>query len=205
MKTGKEIGLRANTKPQAVILAGGRSSRFGEDKARSQCGTKTLLQRVAQSLQEAGFQITLSTGHKEHKMFGYPIIWDKEPFCGPLYVLGNILESINRPKILLTACDTPWINPLLVRWLWKKSENADIVLLENEFGRPSPLPGIYSRRILPVVRENIAAKEKSLKSLLKRKLQINTLPIRDWHSIDPQGRSLANINTKQDLKKSFIS
>lgn len=205
MKTGKEIGLRANTKPQAVILAGGRSSRFGEDKARSRCGRETLLQRVAQSLEEAGFQITLSTGYKEHEMFGYPIIWDKELFYGPLYALGNILEAIDHQKIFLTACDTPWIKPLLVRWLWEKSENADIVLLENESGNPSPLPGIYSKKILPVVRENIAAKEKSLKSLLKRKLRINTLPVRDWHSIDPQGKSLVNINTKQDLKKIFIS
>lgn len=201
MKTERQNGLGADTKPQAVILAGGRSSRFGEDKARAKYNNTTMLQELAVSLKNAGFQIVVSTSHKGHQTFGYPIIWDKKPFLGPLYALGNILEALSKPKILVTACDTPLINPALANWLWKISEGFDITILENEFGRPSPLPGIYSSKILPVVGEGIAKHEKSLKSLLRRSLKICTIPAKDWKRIDLNGRSLMNINTKQDLKK----
>lgn len=205
MKTESQTGLSATTKPQAVILAGGRSSRFGEDKALVQYGNTTMLQKLATSLEDAGFQITISTSYKEHLKFAYPIIWDKDPFRGPLYALGNILQTLKAPKVFLIACDTPLMNANLAHWLWQVSRGSDITILENELGQPSPLPGIYSRRVLSVIRAAIAKKQESLKNLLEGKLKIKTIALEDWRRIDSSGRSLKNVNTKKELKEMCAS
>ena len=199
MTTEKQNGPNADTKPQAFILAGGKSLRFGADKARVKYNTSTMLQEIAVSLEKAGFQISISTSHKTHQSFGYPIAWDKGPFLGPLHALSGILDGLKQDRIFLIACDTPLIKPDLARWLWQISEGFDITILEDDLGNPSPLPGIYSHRILPTIRANLSKGEASLKSLLRMDLKINIVPRMDWQPMDTSGQSLVNINTMEDL------
>lgn len=201
MRMEVQTGPSVDIKPHAVILAGGRSSRFGCDKAQFRFGKTTMLQSLAEVLESAGFQITISTGHKSHETFEYPIIWDQEPFLGPLYALEHILKNLTANKVFLCACDTPFINPHLAKWLWNKSTNFELTLLENELGYSSMLPGVYGHRTLSAVTNNISKGEKSLKSLLRSGLKANLIQIFQWKQVDASGQSLVNINTQQDLKE----
>lgn len=186
--------------PHAVIMAGGRSTRFGTDKACAGFGERTLLGEVAASLESAGFHVEVSTGDLAHEALGYPIILDRERFGGPLRALRDILEAPGKERILLTACDTPLLAPALARSLWESSAGFDITVLERETGEPSPLPGVYSVNALTVVRENLARGETSLKSLFTRGLKLYVMPMIIWRGIDATGEWRVNINTESDLK-----
>jgi molybdopterin-guanine dinucleotide biosynthesis protein A len=201
MTTEPRNGPVAGARPPAVILAGGRSSRFGQDKARARLGNATLLEGLAASLEKVGFRVTVGTGYREHEAFGYPVIWDRAPFSGPLRALGGILEAIDEPRIMLVACDTPFLDPALARWLWEAGKDFDITILEDERGEPSPLPGVYAKSILTALRENLSLGRTSLQSLFETGLRVNRVPAATWREIDAGGRSLVNINTAEDLAR----
>lgn len=187
-------GSRVCRKPQAVILAGGKSSRFGKDKAAAPWRDATMLEALAISLKKAGFYMTISTSHEQHRAFGLPILWDEKPFQGPLFALVGVLEKLRAAHVLFTACDTPFLSSLVIRLLWEEKNGFDAVLLEGEDGKPSPLPGVYSSRILPVARAHLFKKETSLQNLLKSDVRVCVISRRDWVHVDPSERSLININ-----------
>jgi len=203
MKKINQPGLNAVIDRFAVILAGGRSSRFGSDKAFARIGNKTMVDMVADTLMSTGFELAISTNHQAHEEFGHPLIWDSTPFQGPLYALHDILEKTNHQKILLVACDTPFVTSHLVQQLWNESNGWDITVLCNGRGIPSPLPGVYAQTALSKVKKIIRGSMGSLKSLLGCDLKINVIPANQWQLWDAKQGSLFNINTVDSLRKGY--
>lgn len=192
-------GPNARIRPQAVILAGGRSSRFGSDKAMAKFKGREMLRMVASALEQASFRVCISTSHKAHQSLGYPIIWDTNQFYGPLWALAHVLEVTQAHKVLLTACDTPLLTPNITRMLWSKSSGFDIAVCIDKAGVPQLLPGIYSRTVLVTVQENLQKGQNSLKGLLRSHLKIKKISARIWGAYDKNGQAFTNINSKQDL------
>lgn len=202
MPTEKKSGSNAAVR-QAVILAGGKSSRFGTDKAFASVGGRPMLQIAADALTKAGFHPAVCTNNGEHAKFGLPLLRDSKPFEGPLAALGDIFARRRASKILLTACDAPFAPPELLERLWEESENCEITLLADREGKPSPLPGIYARSLLPLVRINLRAGKRDLKSLLGKGTAVHIIPWEEWSRFDPEGNTLRNINTPKDLTRFF--
>lgn len=74
-----------------VVLAGGRSSRMGQDKAMLIWQGETLLERQSQLLKKAGCDAVLIAGRQAH---GWPSLPDDKPFRGPVAALAHILTNI---------------------------------------------------------------------------------------------------------------
>lgn len=184
----------------AVILAGGKSRRFGSDKAFAKVGVgeKNSLEVLAGSLRESGFEILISTNHPQHSVFGFPILPDASPFQGPLSALLSVLQRSRAERILLTACDMPFLSSRLVELLWSEGKKSEVTLFASEEG-PSPLPGIYSRSLLPSIQKKIALGERSLVSLLETGHTIKILKPELWSFADPARQVFKNINTPKDL------
>lgn len=195
MKMDTPNGLAVNPKPTAVILAGGRSTRFGSDKAMANINGRPMIQILADQLGEAGFSIFISTNHEAHHQLSYPVLKDAVPFSGPLFALQDIFHQLEVSKILLAACDAPFLKPELIQWFWKQSDEWDVSVLEDDKKILSPLPGIYSRKVLDSLEKLIHQGKKSLKSLFDCGLKVNHIPWQDWGVLDPQHRALFNINT----------
>ncbi len=176
----------------AVILVGGRSSRFGKDKVLETINGITLIEILIHKLQNLKFEIFLSGSLEKYGHFGFPVIEDKEPYAGPLCALESIWKKIKGNRILLLAADMPFITEKTIEDLWQKSLKKDITLLKDQQG-PSPLPAVYSRKTENFIKKIIREGKRDLKSLWETGLRRGT--------INSEEKSLININTEEDLRQ----
>ncbi|GAB4297846.1 MAG: molybdenum cofactor guanylyltransferase MobA [Myxococcota bacterium] len=177
------------------ILAGGKSSRFGKDKARAELNGEPLIVHTARSVASVATSISL-VADKEGKYddLGFRTIGDIKPGLGPLGGLQTALADLKTGWLLLTSCDligiqTPWLETLLSA----PRDGAKIVAFRG--GEEwQPIPALYNAAIKSTIDANIEKSLLSLKRLLDT-VEINPLPLpKDWFKA-------ANINTPSDLKR----
>jgi molybdopterin-guanine dinucleotide biosynthesis protein A len=157
-------------KIKPYVLAGGKSSRMGRDKAMLELEGKTLLERAVETLRsvkelqspDGGVEVTIC-GEREALEGADRAIVDRYPSCGPL---GGIEAALNDLATrgeadwaffipvdmpLLTA---PWIGHLLTMWATEAIANKKVeaCLVELD-GRPQPLVSLVHRSVLGPVRE----------------------------------------------------
>src|SRR3989338_9782108 len=117
-------------KNKAVILAGGASRRFGEDKTRLIFQGKPLVQTVYQTLEKFGFDVCLSAASSvQFKDLGMPAIPDISPGGGPLQAIYSVLNQTKTERILVVACDMPLLEEKVLKKLLGYSLDADVVFL----------------------------------------------------------------------------
>ena len=115
-----------------VVLAGGRSSRMGQDKAALPWNGQSLLAHMQQVLCEAGVsRVVLSGRHPQ-------AVSDRIPELGPLGGLASVAETLPDGFLLVVPVDTPLASPGLLRFLCTQAtgSNAACVCFE---GQPLPL------------------------------------------------------------------
>jgi molybdenum cofactor guanylyltransferase len=135
------------------VLAGGRSSRMGRDKARLPFRGGDLAGAVAAEVALASGKVTL-VGHPD-----LPGIADRYPGEGPL---GGILTALHHSSTdwnLILACDMPEISAGFLTGLVAHAmqSQADVVLPFDAGGRPQPLCAVYRRSALPTLEQHFAA------------------------------------------------
>src|SRR5687767_11220565 len=91
-----------------VVLAGGRSSRFGRDKALLELGGETLLARAVRVLSGvAGEVLVLGPPERAVQAPTARILPDERPGDGPLPALASALRAMRGDRILAVATDMP--------------------------------------------------------------------------------------------------
>ena len=142
-----------------VILAGGKSSRYGTNKALVKIEGIPLIERVAtvmQSLFEHVFLITNSPD--EYAYLGFSMYEDLIKGLGPLGGIYTALTAISNSGGFFVSCDMPFLNPYLIRHMMEIRENYDAVvprISENI----EALHAFYSNRCLPAVKKLIDRRE----------------------------------------------
>jgi len=181
-----------------VILAGGASSRFGENKALASFDSLPLIQHVAQPLEKLFTERLLITNTPEsYEFLGWPMASDIYPGCGPLAGIHAALHTINTPKALIVGCDMPLLNTILISYLCNLSGDWDVALPWLEAG-PVPLYGVYSTHCLPAIEQSL--KEKQFKiGLLLRKLQLHKVNENTILDLIEDLSTFHNINFSDDL------
>jgi molybdenum cofactor guanylyltransferase len=118
----------------AAVLAGGKSSRMGEDKSRLLLDGQTLLERAVELLQSSGAELVLVGGENRHPR-GVP---DLLPHCGPPGGLYSLLDHIKHnygldgSPLLLIPVDMPLLTITTLQKLLTASVNAPCCHFENE-------------------------------------------------------------------------
>lgn len=97
-------------KPAAVILAGGRSSRFGSDKAQALVAGRTMLERVVAAAAPLAEPILVVGGDGPCPPPARRIA-DREPGGGPVQAVVAALALLPGRAWLLLACDLPYLTP----------------------------------------------------------------------------------------------
>lgn len=177
------------------IMAGGRSSRMGQDKALVRLGGQTLLERAVATWSGWGGGLFLSVGHPERAALapkGAVPVADRYPDCGPLGGLHAGLAVCPTPLLLLCAVDTPLLGPEQAEGLAAAIGRADTCVYTVE-GRPQPLFGLYRTACLPAAERLLAAGERRIRTLLAQ-VDTTELPA-------PDGAQFRNLNTPEELWK----
>jgi len=133
-----------------ILLAGGRSSRFGRDKALVDFGGKPLIAHIVGNLRALGDECLVSIGRR-HDADVYRralptdtlVISDAFDFEGPLAGFMTALNHLKSNLCFLGACDMPFIEPKVVGLLFSESAGYSGAVPRWRDGRLEPLHAVY--------------------------------------------------------------
>jgi molybdenum cofactor guanylyltransferase len=136
------------------VLAGGKSSRMGRDKALLPFRGGALAAHVAATVAAAAGSVTLIGDPRKYGHLGYPVLPDRTPGAGPVGGIESVLSYTAADWNLVLACDMPAISAALLRGLLDAAERAgaDVLVPAGPSGRLEPLSAVYHRRCLATVR-----------------------------------------------------
>jgi molybdopterin-guanine dinucleotide biosynthesis protein A len=179
-------------KASAAILAGGRSSRFGSDKAVTPVGGRPLIERIVEQLQSCFSEVLISCDDAgKFGVLGVPVVADPVPGCGPLMGIANALREAAYERVFVVACDIPVIEQGLVGRMIEAALDADCVVPVLDGRHPEPLFAVYCRRVLPVVDGLLREGSRAVRSIYARvKVDRIVVPDADWY---------VNLNTHAEL------
>lgn len=153
-----------------VVLAGGRSTRFGSDKLRTPWEGGMLVDAPIGALRAVfGAPVALAGScHESVAARGDLVIPDRAPGRGPL---GGIVSALEHPLgahgVFVLAGDLPHISAHEVRLIWNRAlERADAWAVIADSGRPEPCIGVYRPAALSALTERLAAGKPSLHDAL---------------------------------------
>ncbi|MEL7158204.1 MAG: molybdenum cofactor guanylyltransferase [Actinomycetota bacterium] len=120
-----------------AVFCGGRSRRFGTDKALAPVGGMAMGLRVAEALRDAGADPVVAVGGTAGPALGLPTIDDRHPGAGPLGGLATILRWATDGLVLVAPCDLPLLSADHLRPL-VAAAGPDRAAVAEVDGRPQP-------------------------------------------------------------------
>lgn len=177
----------------AFILCGGKSSRMQSEKGLVLFQEKPFIEHIIQAILPITANIQLITNTKEYDYLPYEKIADIVKDKGPLGGIYTALTNSETESNLILSCDIPLISTeLLSELISKHNEEAGITVFATE-SRLHPLIGIYSKKVLSVIKEAIDTNElKMMDFLAKVPHQIITIE-------ESENFHLTNINSVDEL------
>jgi molybdenum cofactor guanylyltransferase len=133
-----------NSQLSGFVLAGGKSSRMGQDKAAVTLNGLTLLQHALAGLREVCGDVAILGRHELYGALA-PVYEDIFPGCGPLGGIHAALSSSKTQFNLIIAVDTPFLAPKFLSYLAEKAIDAGAVVTTPEIDDyTQPLCTVYS-------------------------------------------------------------
>ncbi len=152
-----------------VIIAGGKSSRMGSDKALLSFGGFKTLTQFQLNRHKSNFEsLHVSCKSKNKFDFEADFIEDTKEFnkYSPLIALYSVLKKLDTSVCILSV-DTPFVDKSIYEKLFTYRDNFDVVVARSAYGSHQ-LCAIYSPKILPILREQIEIKNHKIRDLLDR-------------------------------------
>jgi molybdopterin-guanine dinucleotide biosynthesis protein A len=193
----------------AVVLAGGFSKRFGQDKGLLKLAGKPLilhiLDKVSTMVDEVLVVVSSKSQEKTYKCFlkqNAKTVIDKYETKNPLVGALTGFEKAQGKYSLLLPCDTPFISSQIAAFLLELCVDKDAVIPLWPNGHIEPLQAVYyTKSSLNVANKALEDKKQNMRSMiasLKKVHYVSTLALKQ---IDPNLTTFFNINTPKDLRK----
>jgi molybdopterin-guanine dinucleotide biosynthesis protein A len=182
----------------SAILAGGQSTRMGQDKATLKIGDMGLIERVYATVRNVFDDVFVVSSHHK-KIQGVPatVIGDALPQGGSLVGIISALLYSRTPYVFVVACDMPFLNGDFIRHMIDQVSGEDIIVPKSIAGY-EPLHAIYNRSCLSYMLRLIDANRFKIDRIFPL-LNVRTINVEVQSS--PQGISVfTNINTEKDLE-----
>ncbi len=179
----------------AGILAGGESSRMGQDKALIRIGNERIIDRISKELK--GFsELIISAGkNRSYEELGFPVVYDCHKDIGPMEGIRQILSASREEYVFICAADMPYIRRALVEYIAEHvSSDYDCYVIADE-DHIQPLCAIYSKAVLPVIEELIRDGKYRLREIFSRvRTKYISLELSCFDK-----KTVRNINTREEL------
>jgi molybdopterin-guanine dinucleotide biosynthesis protein A len=186
----------------AIVLAGGRSSRFGRDKLAATIGGRPMLDLAIDAVRVVATDIVVVTAPDGSPRLSeeVTIARDARAFDGPLAGLATGLAAFDPGvgRAIVVGGDMPSLVPPVLQRMLDQLASADVVVLETDDG-PRPLPMAMRPVIVrPVIDRLLSAGERRLRALLTE-VRVVALDQATWRRDDPDGASLRDVDVPEDL------
>jgi len=193
----------------AIILAGGKSTRMGEDKGLKKLNGRALVEHVIDRVSSQVDEVLLVLGSEEQKIAYYKQIGDVVRYVVDEYVedaslVGAIFgfKEAKGEYALLTGCDMPFISIEAVNLLFTEVENHDGATFQWENGWIEPLLAVYKVKSASILAEKLYSnKEMRLRMILYRLNDVKMIPIHELRKIDAGILSFFDTDTGELYEK----
>ena len=188
-----------------IVLAGGKGLRLGRDKALETVDGQSLLQRVITQLSSFSNEIIIVTakGKSLPQFFGNPrfrIVADAYPGRGALVGLATGLAASKARYNLTVACDMPFLNPALLRYMLGLTAGFDLVVPRlNDM--VEPLHAVYAKSCLAPIERLLEQKKNVRINALFELVKVRYVETDEIDRFDPRRLSFFNVNTRADLER----
>ncbi|RLC30455.1 MAG: molybdenum cofactor guanylyltransferase [Deltaproteobacteria bacterium] len=183
-----------------VILAGGKSSRYGRNKAFVKIGGVCLIDRVVRVMRAVFRNIILITNTPdEYAYLGLPMHADLIHGLGPIGGVYTGLSVIADEAAFFVACDMPFLKPELIRYILDCRAGFDVVVPRIS-GMVEALHALYSRKCLDVVRKLIDAGQYQTLRVFDQ-VPVRYVEEEEIRRFDPDLGSFININRPRDVRR----
>ena len=182
------------------ILAGGKSTRMGADKALIRLGNERIIDTIAKEL--GGFsEIIVSAGkNRAFEEMGFHAVYDEGCDLGPMEGIRQVLKAAKEEYVFVCASDMPFIKKELVEYIAEFiSSDYDCYVIADE-DHIHPLCAIYKKTALPVIEELLAEKKYRLREIFAR---LATKYITLEYTVFDK-KIVRNLNTREDLAKACM-
>jgi molybdopterin-guanine dinucleotide biosynthesis protein A len=187
-----------------IVLAGGYGLRLGRNKALEAVGERSLLDWVLSRLSFLDSDILLVTTKElpYTRLIDYPrlrVVSDIYPSRGPLGGIYTGLKFTSAARSLVVACDMPFLNRGLLRYMIEISAGFDLVI--PRLGElVEPLHAVYSRACLAPIERLLEQGILSVRELFSL-VRVRYVETEEIGRFDPEHLSFFNVNTKSDLAR----
>ena len=144
---------------QVSILCGGKSSRMQSEKGLVLYKNKPFIEHIIDAVLPITSTIQFITNSSDYDYLRYDTIKDVILDKGPIGGIYTALVHSNAELNLILSCDIPLISTKIVQELIEKHHSSFAVSLFAETNRVHPLLGIYSKKVLPILKKSIESNE----------------------------------------------
>jgi molybdopterin-guanine dinucleotide biosynthesis protein A len=201
-------GLEEATVPaedvSIAVMAGGKSSRMGSNKAFMPFRGRPMIEHVIERITGLGNEILIVANDPEpYSYLGHTVVGDVYKDCGPLGGIHSALYHGKHQYLLVVACDMPWLERGLLDHMIALRDTADLIV--PRWGKfPEPLHALYSKSCLEPVESSLEAGKLKVIGFYGQ-VTVRFLEREVIELFDPEGRSFANVNTPGDLAEAESS
>lgn len=178
-----------------IILAGGKSSRMGEDKAFLKLNGKPFIECSIEAIKPLVSETMIVSNNPECDGFNLKRVNDIIENSGPLAGIYSGLINSKTEYNLVLSCDIPLITTEILKLLIIDVEpHVDVVQIVS-YNKPMPLIALYKKRCTPQFYELLQNDERRLRIALNQCKVKNVV-------LDSENELLTtNVNTPEELKK----
>ena len=182
-----------------VILAGGKSTRMGENKAFVPFAGKPIIEILIGRLSDIFKDVIIIANKPEpYLKYGLDVIKDAVKPCGPL---GGIYTALTFSKTRLNfvvACDMPFFNKDIARFMVNEASRYDAVIPRHA-GRLEPLCAVYSENCIAPIEKEITAGNAKVTSFISE-VKTRIVDESEIARFDLDCNAFTNVNTRDDYR-----
>ncbi len=184
----------------------------GRAKAALPLGGHTVLERVLHKADGLGCPVALVAGREAAadgvelagllERLGRPVVRDLHADAGPLGGLETAFAATGAGRVLLLACDLPFLTLAFLSYLLSQAEGGSAVVPAEEDGRCHPLCAVYPASCRGELSNHIETRRLRAHDFV-RAIGARLLPRPLWQRFDPRDRLLANLNEPADYRRAL--
>jgi molybdopterin-guanine dinucleotide biosynthesis protein A len=191
----------------AIVLAGGRSSRFGSPKLAEDLAGATILDHAVRAVAAVAAEVVLAgkapVAPAPVDGTAVRLVIDEAPFAGPLAAVAGALRTIETELAIVAGGDMPGLVPGVLKAMldeFAARPEIDAVVLHDGARRQVLPVALRVGTAAAAAAEALTSGDRSLVRFLDR-LRCAELAAAEWLALDPEARTVLDVDVPADLDR----